>query len=240
MYILPPKDIDVSPFFQRFRAESGGYNTNGWTNLSVDASGKDPSVSESGGIRIREFIKDLFEVKGGGKLKLLDVGSGIGCFQKVLDEDSFFEAYSFEGAVTLVDKMVCNKNKVVICDLSKKIEDECLYKAFHLTTSFEFVEHVHETHQDMVWRNIVFLSDFHLCSIHAHFYADSVLEHCTIKSPGEWETFFDSKGIKYQRLGEYPVSKDKTKEIFRERTGLYNWNCSVIYLLDFRNISFVR
>ena len=82
----------------------------------------------------------------------------------------------------------------------------------------------------MVWENIEYLSDFHLCSIHVA--NEEHREHCTIMRPSEWEDLFAKRGILYQRLGDYPISHDKTREVFRESTGV-GWECSVMYLLRF-------
>lgn len=229
MYVVRPKTNDVGSFFEEF----GGtlFNTNGSHDLSVDGTGRLPSVDAAAGVGIRDYIKTLFSVGDSGRLNVLDLGAGVGHLQKVLDEDRFFNAYSFEGSLELLDKVVCSKKRVSICHLSHAIQDERLCKAFHLTTSFEFLEHCHRSHQDVVWTNIRYLSDFHLCSIHVANREHK--EHCTIMKPSEWEEFFERKNIWYQRLGDYPINSDRARETFREATGLYGWDCSVMYLLRF-------
>jgi len=229
MFELEPKTTDLHSFF----FEYGGklYGTDGSQNLSVDASGILPSVNESASVGIRKYIKTLFTVKHLKKLKVIDLGAGVGFLQKALDEDDFFEAYSFEGAEELLKNIVCNNKKVAVCDLSIPITDTRLHKAFNLSTSFEFLEHIHRDHQKPVWDNIEYISDFHLCSIHVANKEHRL--HCTIMKPEEWENFFVKRNIWYQKLGEYPINPDVSKEIFRESTGLYGWDCSVMYLLRF-------
>ena len=204
-------------------------NHDGSKNESIDGTGYDPTVTYDIAKNILKYIKSLFVVENKTKLRVLDVGAGIGYLQRLADLDPFFDMYSFEGCDNLLELLVCNKNKFAICDIAKLITNKELEKAFHLTTSFEVIEHITRDSMNTFFDNMIYMSDYHLCSIHCANEENN--EHKTIQQPQEWENYFISKNISFIKLGDYPVNKND--DIFREETGLHNWVCSAIYLLVF-------
>jgi len=226
--ILKNVKPSVSSFFSKFNAISKKYvNTEGAKNLSVDGTGILPSVDKSTSEQILNFIKLIFVTNNKFPLNVLDVGAGVGHLQKLADLDPFFNMYSFEGCSDLIKHFVCNKSRIAICDLTQNISDIQIKKAFHLTTSFEVLEHIHRSKMDIFWDNMKFLSDYHLCSIHCANRTST--EHCTIQSQKVWEDYFEKRNIIFNRLGNYPVTKENNE--FRDYTGLHNWKFSAFYLL---------
>lgn len=233
-YIQAKDDKNIIDFFNTYNANNTYFNTDGSNNISVDGSGIDCSVTLEIGKSIELFMNSIFSSVDKRKLKVLDIGSGLGYFQKALNGGISYDVYSFEGSAELLDSIVCDKNKIAICDFSRRICDERLKKAFNITTSFEVIEHIHKNHQEEFWNNIIKISDFHLCSIHMNPHNDSVDEHCFVKSSRFWETFFVKNKIRYTNIGRYPRNKGTELEPFRTITGIDSWNFSIMYLLQFK------
>jgi hypothetical protein len=217
-------------FFLYFNASTHKYvNTDGSKNLSVDGTGILPSVDENASRQILSFIKEVFITGGRFPLRLLDIGAGVGHLQRTADADAFFNAYSFEGCAGLINSFVCDKSRIAVCDMAKPGLPVGLKGAFHLTTSFEVLEHVHRSEMDTFFENLESVSDYHLCSIHCANQTDA--QHCTIQAPSVWEDYFINRGISFVKLGNFPVTKNDND--FRDFTGLHNWDCSAMYLLRF-------
>jgi cyclopropane fatty-acyl-phospholipid synthase-like methyltransferase len=226
--IQPISLASVEEFFRQYNCGASFYNTDGSKNLSVDGTGVLASVDERASQGITNFIAELFDLSN-GPMNLLDLGTGVGHLIKRLSGSDKIIAFGLEGSRDLIDKMVCDRSRVVIADLSKSITDERLHRQFHLTTSFEVVEHVHRQHQETFWGNVKYLAPYHLCSIHCALPEHS--DHCTIKSPTEWEGYFLNHGFKFVKLGHYPNTNTES-DVFRLKTGLSNWDCSAMYLLE--------
>jgi hypothetical protein len=109
---------------------------------------------------------------------------------------------------------VAPKEMILITDLCKEISDPRLKKAFDLTTSFEVIEHVDRRDQMTFWKNMTFLSDYHLCGIHIA--NEEHDHHCTINSPEVWDSIFTQLGFEWKRLNDFPTPE---------------WDCSVFYLI---------
>lgn len=235
VYKLKLKDKnDHYSFFNEFSAAGGGfYNTDGRHNLSVDGSGVLPSVNVKEAQGIKRYLLKKFELPPSRKMRVLDVGAGAGYLQAALEKDETFEAYSFEGSSALLPHAICDKSKYVICDLSKKIDDIRLFKAFNLTTSFEVFEHIYRSDLKCFIENLAFLGDYHLCSIHVA--NEESYTHCTIIPLEQWIEFFSDLNIKSEVLGYYPCSLDTNLEEMRSECSLFHWNCSIFLLLSFKN-----
>lgn len=238
---------DVSAFFA-VNALSHAYYMNGDHNLSVDGTGKDVSVSESIATKIGKYVSEKF--KCDNKLVVLDIGTGLGNMVKGLQENNI-DSYGLEGSKTLADKIVCDKDRVVIADLSQPLGDNRLNKAFHLTTSFEVFEHVHRSHEDQFLANLAYLADYHLCSINIDEWPGLKETHCNIKHLCCWLELFKRHSITYEVLGAatsastlaghegdigIPTGYNKItdNEEFRQHTGC-EWPFSIFCLLDLRN-----
>ena len=202
--------------------------TSGQRNLSVDGTGILPSVDVSNSSKIKDYIKEHV-LPGQSPITILDVGAGVGHFQKGCEGDPAVDAYSFEGCGDLAKHIVCDPSRFAIVDLSVPFTDERLYKAFDVSTSFEVLEHVHRTHQDTFWNNLKFLSRRHLCGIHVANQEHD--EHCTIQNLETWCNYLKDTG-KVTVLGYYPIASPD-QEVFRHFTKTLNWNCSIILQIDF-------
>lgn len=227
----PNRDHEL--FFEEFSViKDKSFNTDGSHNLSVDGAGILPSVNVREAENIKRYLLKKFTMAADRKMRVLDVGAGAGYLQNGLAQDARFEAYSFEGSRQLIPHIAGDKTKYVICDLSKRIDDIRLKKAFDLTTSFEVFEHVHKSHIHDFIENLIYLSDYHLCSIHV---ANNEHEqHCTIMPLEKWLELFSGFNISSEVLGYYPISSDLGREEMRNEAALYHWDCSVFLLLNFK------
>lgn len=253
---------DVAGFFNENCVAKKLY-TDGSRNLSVDGSGKDVSVGGTVGQRIGEYILKKF--KSDGPLRVIDLGTGKGYLPEEMSKLGI-EAYGLEGDGELAKQAVYDKNKVICCDLSVPIVDDRLHKAFHLTTSFELIEHIHRRHEDTFLRNLAFLSNYHLCSIHIDAWPGLQDTHCNIKHPCCWMEIFRKKNIECEVIGACPnastahnalevynkrgdilvpipytdaYNKMSHSEEFREnvRFGQWDeWKLSMFCILDFTNM----
>ena len=196
----------MNQFFREYSVRAGKmYNSNGEFNLSIDGSGIIPSINESN-------VDLMYPLLKGYKIQL-DIGGGMCHLTKMLNEHGI-EGYSFEGSAVLINRIVCDKNRVAIIDMSKKINDKRLNRYFDITTSFEVIEHIHRNYQLQFWKNLSYLSQYHLCSIHVM--NEEYAEHCTINKPEIWERIFKDLGIKYQKITDFPIRY---------------WECSAYYFL---------
>jgi hypothetical protein len=206
--------------------------TSGLRNQSVDGTGILPSVNDTNNWLIKDFIKKTFssQFTSQTQMKLLDVGAGVGFFQKGTEDDPEVLGFSFEGCSDLINHVVCDKSRYAIVDLSIPFSDERLFKAFDISTSFEVLEHVHRSHQDAFWNNLRFLSKRHFCSIHVANQEDE--QHCTIQSLDTWIEYLKSKGTVTVH-GGFPISPDLSQETFRCETNTLMWDCSIILSIEF-------
>lgn len=225
----------IKSFFAEYSLAAGKFfQTDGNVNRSIDGSGWTPSVDETVANKLLPYLHGFFE-----STKIvthLDCGTGLGYLPKILHGNGF-ESYGVEGAVYLANPsdtyiapqglhdalgphrgMIVDKNRVLITDLCKTISDPRLKKAFDLTTSFEVIEHVHRDDQLIFWKNLAYLSNYHICAIHVS--NEEHDHHCTINEPKEWERIFDDLGIKWKRLDNFPIK---------------TWTCSAFYYLDMPN-----
>jgi hypothetical protein len=218
-------------FFQQHSlATNTFYQTDGSTNQSVDASGWMPSVDATIAKQIAPYIQQLFPREH--PIVHLDCGTGLGYLPKTLNELGF-NSYGIEGASYLVNNsdtyidpdgyhdalgphpgILEKHDRILITDLCKPITDIRLNKTFHISTSFEVIEHINRKDQFQFWKNIAFLSDYHLCAIHIA--NDEHDHHCTINSPHTWQRIFNDLGIEWRILSDFPIK---------------NWDCSVFFLL---------
>jgi hypothetical protein len=128
--------------------------------------------------------------------------------------------YGFEGSKNLIEKMICDTSRVCITDFTKEISDEDLKNAFDISTSFEVIEHIPRNLQNNFWKNVSFVSKYHLCSI--HIMNEEHDKHKTITSKNRWLEYFTKTGIIIEDLqNEFPIRNI--------------WNCSVFFLLDVEN-----
>lgn len=204
--------------------------TEGKRNESVDGTGILPSVNTTNSTLIKDYIKKYIFPNTTEVIKILDVGAGVGHFQKGAEDDPAVLVFSFEGCGDLINHAICDKSRYVIADLSVPFTDERLYKAFDISTSFEVLEHVHRSHQDTFWKNLKFLSKQHLCGIHVANGEDA--QHCTIQNLDKWLNYLEDKG-KVTVLGKYPISREPSAEEFRHKTNTLMWDCSIILLVEF-------
>lgn len=204
---------NIEEFFKEYCIESHkSYLLSGNNNLSVDGTGIIPSINSSNAPLLKPLIekympKDI--------IHHMDLGGGMCWLSKILDEYDNFKSYAIEGSNSLIPHIVHNKSKVVIADLSKEFTDKRLYKAFDITTSFELIEHIHRTHQLQFWKNALYMSNYHLCSIHVKNEEHSA--HCTINKPETWERIFNELDIQYEIINDFPL----------------NFDCSISYFLTF-------
>jgi hypothetical protein len=222
----------IESFFNEYSlAKKKFYQTDGKLNRSVDASGWMPSVNEEIANRILKYVKKLLPEKK--ELIHLDCGTGLGYLPKVMNSEPGFLSFGIEGSAYLTEPttysgkptglheplgphngMVAPKEKILITDLCKEITDVRLKKAFDLTTSFEVIEHVDRRDQMTFWKNMTYLSDYHLCGIHIA--NEEHDQHCTINPPEVWDHIFTELGMDWKRLNDFPTPE---------------WDCSVFYLL---------
>ena len=197
-------------FFEEYNIDTKHF-TNGSHNKSVDGTGVLPSVDERVSNMFGDFIKNHLDKKN--NITHLDIGGGRCWLSKGLDESGSFDSYSFEGSITLLPYIVHNHKKVAIVDLSKEITDLRLHRVFDVTTSFEVIEHVHRDDQLQFWKNISYLSKYHICSIHVM--NEEHPAHCTINKSSVWNRIFEELGIKYKIIDNI----------------VPEWDCSVSYFL---------
>lgn len=229
------KSENIKSFFNEYCLASGKFfQTDGNVNRSIDGSGWTPSVDEKVATTLRPYLHSFFE--DAKVVRHLDCGTGLGYLPKTLHGNGF-ESYGVEGAIYLATPsdtyvspqglhdalgphqgMVADKTRILITDLCKPISDPRLKKAFDLTTSFEVIEHVHRDDQLNFWKNLTYLSNYHICAIHVS--NEEHDHHCTINEPKEWERIFDDLGIKWKRLDDFPIK---------------NWDCSAFYHLTLPN-----
>lgn len=240
-------DRDVSGFFAENAISHKKY-TSGDHNLSVDGTGKDASVTSSIGAAIASYILKKFKAD---TLRVMDLGTGKGHLPNEMARAGI-DAYGLEGAGGLAGATVYDHNKIVCCDLSVPIIDERLNKAFDLTTSFELIEHIHRSHEDQFIKNLVYLSDWHLCSINVDEWPGITNNHCNIKHPCCWGELFRRHNIGCEFIGAAPKAKPAWaheafipiqyspgahSEEFRDNVrheGWDEWPFSIFCILDMR------
>lgn len=234
---------DIDSFFSENSFLQKYYNS-GKDNLSVDGTGVDPSVDEKIADSISKYIKKKFKCEK--ELTVLDIGTGLGHMVNGLNNNGI-KGFGVEGSIRPASRSVCPKDKIVLLDMSANLEDERLNKCSNLTTSFELIEHIHRDHEDQFFKNLAYLSDFHLCSINMDEWPGETSNHCNIKHLCCWLEYFRKHGIACEMLGAatkggtlashvsgigIPSYKNKTNsEEFREHVEC-NWDFSMICLLN--------
>ncbi len=221
-------------------------------NESIDGTGQNPSVQKAEADRIAKYILNKFECDN---IKVIDVGTGLGYMVEAYLNNNI-NGYGIEGFVPLAKKCAAGKDRVSARDMSIKIEDDDAFKCANLTTSFEVFEHVHRKHEDVFIRNLAYLSDYHLCSIHMFKWPGVNENHCNIKHECCWFELFRKHNIKFDIIGrrtgqknpiarEYrgtpgscPTTAIGGSEEFREQTDTYHWEESMFCILDMREYKF--
>lgn len=240
-------DVDCDSWFGYHALDKKDY-TSGEHNSSVDGTGKDVSVGEGVGDKLAQYIKTKFT--GPEKLKVLDVGTGRGYMVNGLIKNGII-GYGIEGSKSVAHQAVCPKNRIAVVDLSINLRGT-LHKAFHLTTSFEVLEHVHRKDEDVFLRNLASLSDYHLCSVHMAGWPGVTAEHCNIKHECCWLELFRKYNIKADVLGRAPkdhadghhsnlpgsapsprIGGSEEVRDFVKFGQWGEWECSHFFLLDF-------
>jgi|SRR5215831_1031745 len=222
MITLVPKQMDLPPWGCLHESPCTGAGT-----VSIDGSGIVPSVNELEAQQLLRFIHTQFSCIA--PLRLVDIGAGIGRLQAEADLDATFEARSVEGAMNAWTARACVTEHLALCDIARAPLRPEWTKQFHLSTSFEFFEHVHRDDLDRAIANIATLSDYHLCSVHCGNEEHSV--HCTIRPPTDWQDHFERVGAQVTLLGNYPISSDAEREPLRQATGL-SWELSAFFLVQ--------
>jgi 2-polyprenyl-3-methyl-5-hydroxy-6-metoxy-1,4-benzoquinol methylase len=211
----------MKTFFKEFNAiNKNFYNHNGKKTTSVDGSGIDPSV----GIKSAKIILNWIKEKYPKTKTLIDLGAGKGYIQKYSSEYNI-DGYSFEGSATLINKVVCNKNKFCIIDLTKEIKDKRLFKAFDITTSFELIEHIPEEDQITFWKNVKFLTNICICSIHRGKKEHETKNHVLLREENWWNNFFKLNNINYTFIG------NKFSQLGQQTRR--KWGSSLFYIIEF-------
>lgn len=168
-------------------------NWNGKKNLSIDGTGIKASVNQEEALSILKYINENYK----NLTTILDLGAGMGRFQKTIEENSKYLVWSMEGYSNM--PFEANKERLIISDATIPFTEE-YKKAFDLVTSFECIEHIHSTGQEVFWDNVFYASDNALVGIHCA--NEEHAEHCFIRNKEWWCNFFEIKGIKYELLGE--------------------------------------
>ena len=234
---------DADSFFNEHSVLKSNYSSGEHTR-SIDGTGVNVSVGDYAAGRIADYICKKFDYEL--PVSILDAGAGLGHLQSALTAKGFY-ACSMEGSKSVAAGAVCDKDRFSIVDLCQPIADKRLYKAFDLSTSFELIEHIHPEEEDNFWSNMIYLSYYHLCSIHGdgsvrHVNGETLIGpdptaaiHCNMKTEEQWKDYFDGRNIKHEILGHYPKA-DPAQEEFRREVKLIQWNdwqsCS-FWLLDF-------
>lgn len=218
--------------------------------LSVDGTGKDPSVGEGVGNAIANYIKAKFQCEE--QLRVLDVGTGKGYMVNGLI-NAGIDGYGIEGSSSVANSALCPKDRIACIDLSKPLGNKLCEKPFHLTTSFEVMEHIHRRHEDTFIVNLSKLADYHLCSIHMAGWPGVTTEHCNIKHECCWLEVFRKYNIKCDVIGRaskdhadghydhLPGSAPSTRVGGNEEVRDFvkfnqwgEWECSMFCLLNFK------
>ena len=164
----------------------------GKKTLSIDGTGNLASVDMEVAANICSFIKTGIMTSG----TIVDFGSGQGFFQKYCEESSTYEVYSVEGYSGI--NFQASKDRWIVKDLGSKFEKD-YEKKFDLVVSFECIEHIHESEQEVFWDNVFLCSDSALVTIHTE--NEQHDEHCFIRKPEWWFSFFREKGYNFKVLG---------------------------------------
>jgi len=205
---------NLKEFFDEYSINSNTtYLSSGANNISVDGSGVLPSIDSNNAHLIKPLIERYINKD---VITHLDLGAGCCWLSKTLDGYDNFNSYALEGSKYLIPHVVHDKSKIVIADLSKEFTDERLHNTFDITTSFELIEHVHRKHQLQFWKNLAYMSKYHLCSIHVKNEEHDL--HCTINKPEVWERIFNELDIKFEVIEDFPIK---------------NFDCSAFYFLTF-------
>jgi hypothetical protein len=224
---IEKKDADkIKNYFSGFsdKIVSGG---------STDGTGIVSSVDKIEGKLIADYIYRKFNVdKYDFKPVLLDVGAGQGYLTQAINEKMI--GFGVEGSKNLLGHFV--SDNVYICDLTKKI-DPILSKAFNITTSFEVIEHVAPDEQAEFWKNLRYLSDYHVCSIHN---CPPVTDgHRAIWTNEQWLSFFEKNQIEVievisqEIFNKECVGYPKNKKYIPIKNIRGHWPCSLFYILKF-------
>ena len=168
-------------------------NWNGEKTLSIDGTGVLPSVTNEEATKIYNYIlKEYGEIKS-----ILDIGAGRGLLQKTIEEISDCKVWSIEGYGSM--PFEANKERLIVADATIPFTNE-YEKAFDLVTSFECIEHIHQSGQEAFWKNVFYASNNALVGIHV--LNGEGPEHCFIRNKEWWFNFFESNGIQFKLLGE--------------------------------------
>ena len=206
--------LNVKSFFDEKSVKNNGFfNHDGSHNKSVDGTGETSSVNPNNNSILFSYVKQKINKEDP---LVLDFGTGVGYMVQNSEK-----VYGFEGSKNLISKMICDTSRVCITDFTVPIEDSRLKNAFDITTSFEVIEHIPRNFQNNFWKNVSFVSKYHLCSIHIMNQESDT--HITITSKERWKEYFNKTGIIAEDLHEeFPYKV---------------WQCSAFFLLKMENFS---
>lgn len=250
---LSKEEGDIRKFFEANNVSVNDKLSFG-KNESVDGTGENPSVLKGEADRISKYILKKFEYDG--PLKIIDIGTGKGYLVKALLENSI-DAYGIEGFLPLAKKTVVEQKRICSIDMAKvRFDFESSYKCANLTTSFEVLEHIHRSYEDEFLRNLAWLADYHLCSVHMFKWPGVNKDHCNIKHECCWFELFRKNNIQYEVIGhrtgkKNPIAKEFRgtpgsepgpslggSEEFRNETNTHHWEESMFLILDMRGYKF--
>jgi hypothetical protein len=176
------------------------------------------SLSNSGNVDIMvNYIINYLKI---APCTYCDIGASCGVLsQKLLDLG--FNSYAIDGSDYGIKNnfVVLNRDRYAVFDMSNTITPYIVNidaKAFDLTTSFEFLEHIPLQNLDIVLSNIKLISRFHLCSIHTG--GLERYNHYVIRDINWWFN-------KISRIGGIPTICDNV--------ALSNFDESTVVLIKF-------
>jgi hypothetical protein len=246
---------NIQPFFSEHGICKEIFVGPGQQTLSIDGTGSSESVTEDAANQITRYIKEKFYREDGLQLRVMDIGTGMGRMVNALLHHGL-DGFGLEGFADLARRAHSPKEKLLVADLGLKITEPALHKAFDLTTSFELLEHIHRSQEDIFLANLAHFSNYHLCSIHLHEWPGTNPFHCNIKHACCWLELFRKHNITYEVLGR--ATKCEPDPAYSRDSGAFGgklpagleefrahvkfpqadqWECSMFVLLDLRSFS---
>lgn len=182
--------------------------------MNTDLSGSKPSVKDQESKLIIDKILSLFPNKP--IIKMLDIGCGLGYLQKNADSIKQIDCYSLD--ISLLDNFVGNPLKRIIHNIANtELKDK-----FDITTSFEFIEHIHRYDINNLFKNIS-SSSLHLCSINTRT-KERLHRHVTILNSNTWQEYFRYKNIDFQVCTNLIPNFNKSEFFLLDLTNINNKN----------------
>lgn len=206
----PDKVTLITEFFEQYSGDN--YFSSGNNTESIDGTGNIASMNEDHSRYVRDYLQwkipQIYPSKE--TINVLDVGAGQGFLQEEFNRFSYFNSFSVEGSSQI--KFACDIQKMCVGDIASPAwRTTNLFKAFDLTTSIEFFEHIPRKQLFEVITNLKWLGDYHFCVINTTPPEDDV-HHCTIMPTKEWLYLFHKNNCHATTLGHCPRSIDKHEE----------------------------